>query len=147
MANDGLTNARPVAGTVGLLVGTAGEETVVFDRDFKKAFRLNRPAAIVWNHCDGNTSIEDLAGIVQRELRLSESTEPLVEIALRQLEALKLLEGAPGITRRRMGRKMAAAAALIPVVAAITVPTPAKAASGSSPAPPPPPPPPPKGLP
>lgn len=140
MTNDGLTNDRPLARTVGLLVETVGEETVVFDRNSKKAFRLNRSAAIVWSRCDGKTSIEDLAGIVQRELGLSESAEPLVEIALQQLDSLDLLEGPPVITRRRMGRKIAAAAALIPVVAAITVPTPAKAQSGGGKGAPPPPP-------
>jgi hypothetical protein len=131
MTNDRLTNVAPRARTAGLLVEKVGEETVVFDRSSKKALRLNRSAALVWGRCDGNTSIEDLAGIVQRELNLNESAEPLVEMALQQLGSMKLLEGHSGITRRRMGSALAAAAALIPVVVAITVPTPAMAASGS----------------
>jgi len=120
---------------------TVGDETVVFDRTSQKAYRLNRPATIMWRHCDGKTSVEDLAGILKRELSLNEPAQPLAEMALQKLESMGLLEGPSGVTRREMNLKIAAAAAMIPIVAAITVPTPAKASSGgqsqSPPSPPP----------
>ncbi len=122
----------PIARKNGLLSETVGEETIVFDRDAQKAYRLNHSAAIVWHHCDGSNTIEALARIVQSELGLSAPGEPLVEIALQKLDSLKLLEGTPVETRRAVGRKIALAAALIPAIAAMAIPTPAKAGSGSS---------------
>jgi hypothetical protein len=132
---------KPVARQQGLLCEVIGDETVVFDRKSQKAYRLNPSATIVWRHCDGKTSVEELARILQRELKLTEPAEPLVEMALQKIESLGLLEGPSGVTRRQMGRKIAVAAALIPAVAAITVPTPARASSGGGSPPPPPPPP------
>lgn len=119
----------PLARKQGLLRETVGEETVVFDRSSQKAYRLNRPAAIVWRHADGKTSVNELAGILERELELTQPAQQLVELALQKVESLGLLEGPSGVTRRRAGRKIAMAAALIPVVATLTVPRPARAAS------------------
>jgi len=138
-----MKESTPLARKNGLLLETVGEETVVFDRTSQKAYRLNRPSTIVWRHCDGKTSVAGLAGTLERELQLTEPAEPLVEIALQKLESMGLLEGPSGVTCREMSRKIAAAAALIPIVAAITVPTPAKASSGGSSSPPSPPSPPP----
>jgi hypothetical protein len=120
----------PLARKQGLLRETVGEETVVFDRSSQKAYRLNRPAAIVWRHADGKTSISELADILERELELTQPAEQLVEIALQKVESLGLLEGPSGISRRNAGRKIAIAAALIPVVATLAVPPPARAGSG-----------------
>jgi len=125
-----MTN-RPAARKNGLLSETVGEETVVFDRSSQRAYRLNRSAAMVWRHCDGKNSVQDLAEIVQRELQMREPATRVVEIALQKLASLKLLEGPSVVTRRAVGRKIALAAALIPAIAAITVPTPAKAQSGT----------------
>jgi hypothetical protein len=123
-----MTNC-PAARKIGLLSETVGEETVVFDRSSQRAYRLNRSAAIVWRHCDGKNSVEDLAAIVRRELQMNEPAERVVEIALQKLASMKLLDGPPVVTRRAVGRKIALAAALIPAIAAIAVPTPAKASS------------------
>jgi hypothetical protein len=123
----------PLARTRGLLCEAVGEEAVIFDRDSKKAFRLNRTATIVWRHCDGKTSVEDLAGILQRELQLTEAAEPLVEMALQQVESMGLLEAPSGVTRRQAGKAIAAAAGLVPFVTAIALPTPARAASVEGP--------------
>jgi hypothetical protein len=125
---------EPLARSRGLLLETVGEETVVFDRDSKKAYRLNRSAAIVWRHCDGKTSEQGLAGILATELKLTEPAQPIVTMALQRLEALGLMESTapidnPSVTRRHVGRKVAVAAALIPLVAVIALPTPAKASS------------------
>jgi hypothetical protein len=119
----------PLARKQGLLRETVGEETVVFDRSSQKAYRLNRPAAIVWRNADGRTSVDELARILQRELELTQPAQQVVEIALQKVESLGLLEGPSGVTRRSAGRKIAIAAALIPVVATLAVPRPARAAS------------------
>ncbi len=119
----------PLARTRGLLCETIDGETVVLDRHSQKACRLNRPAAIVWRHCDGKTAIGDLTAIVQSELGLAESADAVVELALQKLEALGLLETGAEITRRGAARKLALAAAAIPLVTAIAVPTPARAQS------------------
>jgi hypothetical protein len=119
----------PLARKQGLLRETVGEETVVFDRNSQKAYRLNRPATIVWRHADGKTSINELAGILERELELTQPAQELVEIALQKVESMGLLEGPLGITRRRVGRKIAVAAGIVPIVTTLTVPGPARAAS------------------
>jgi Coenzyme PQQ synthesis protein D (PqqD) len=130
-----MTPQNPVARKQALLCEVVGEETVVFDRNSKKAYRLNRSASMVWRNCDGNTSIDAIAGILKSELQIGQSAEDLVVVALQRLEALGLLAEPSGVTRRDAGRKLAVAAGLIPLVAALSVPTPAKASSSAPPAP------------
>jgi hypothetical protein len=117
-----------------LLCESIAGEIVVWDKQCNRAHRLNRSAGIVWQHVDGKNTAADLAAIVDRELGAGESAATLVEEALDRFAELGLLETEQSQinSRRALIRRVAVAAALIPLVASIVVPTPAKAQSGPS---------------
>ena len=49
----------PLARRERLLVEELPDEVLVYDLDREKAHCLNRTAALIWNHCDGRTTVED----------------------------------------------------------------------------------------
>jgi len=95
-----------------LTVRQLADETLVFDHLTSKAHCLNLTAGLVWKHCDGKTTVRQLAGLLQRELGVPAS-EALVHLALEQLARRRLLEPLPAESaevrqsRRRMLRKVA----------------------------------------
>lgn len=125
---------KPMARTLNILAEPVGEEVVVYDRDAKKAHRLNCTAALVWRKCDGSRTVEDLAKIVSETLR-SPNDEDFIFLTLEMLGKQTLLEGYSAenhVSRRDIIRKLRSlgiATALIPVVATIAAPPPAAAAS------------------
>jgi len=120
----------------GLVIDDLPDEVLVYDLDRHKAHCLNRTAAIVWRHCDGNTSPVEIALRLQRELD-TPINEKLVWLALRQLDRLHLLEKSTpipprfeGMSRREMIRNLGIAAAVtVPVVTSIVAPTAVQAAT------------------
>jgi hypothetical protein len=70
----------PKARTDKLSVRQLVEETVIYDLESHKAHSLNAAAAFVWRHCDGLTSIAELARLLHAELKLPDSEE-LVRLA------------------------------------------------------------------
>ncbi len=120
----------------GLFVQDVGDELVIYDRNTRKAHRLNPTAALVWRACDGETRLADIVEAVQRKLGPA-ADENLVRIAMGRLAAVHLLEkdlgpsvGEVAESRRAFLRKGAAAGAislLMPVV--VTLPRPSLAAA------------------
>ena len=111
-------------------------ETLLYDERTHKAWCLNRSSACVWRQCNGQNTVEQIAALVATELG-SPVTEDLVLLTLDELREKGLLEAdtaevlPQGISRREMMGKIGlTAAALLPVVAALTAP-PAMAQSGS----------------
>ena len=121
-----------------LITEEVGDELVVYDQRRKLAHSLNRTAALVWRHCDGQTSIAALAALLRSELD-PVADEDLVLVAIDRLEAIHLLEGASGRTgeqarasRRQVVRKVGrigVVSLLLPVITTLVAPTPAQAAS------------------
>lgn len=121
-----------------LVVQELGDETVIYDEQRNHIHRLNQTAALVWRHCDGQRTANDLAVAVQAELG-SPVTEEMVWLALDRLEKEHLLQDplvrpvrTVQITRRQMLRKAAlvgGATLLLPVVQSMVAPTPAMALS------------------
>src|SRR5262249_15389492 len=98
---------------------------------------LNATAAFVWRHCDGKTSIPELARLLAAELGAPED-EALALLALKRLATAKLLEdnrmpeGSEKVTRRSVARRLALAGGmtvLLPVILSIVAPTAAEAAT------------------
>src|SRR5688572_13336501 len=81
----------PTARKDGLLVQEIGEEVVVYDRERHVIHSLNQTAVLVWRHCDGQTSISDLAALLHRETQLP-ADEELVWLALARLSKARLLQ-------------------------------------------------------
>jgi hypothetical protein len=116
----------PVARRDKLTVRELPDETLIYDRERSKAHCLNRTAAFIWRHCDGQTSLRGLAALVEKELGIGQG-EAVVRLALEQLSTRALLEepvtplsAAQRLSRRDALRKVAVAAAVIPVVMTLT---------------------------
>ena len=105
------------------------EETIVYDLERDKAHSLNPTSAFIWRHCDGKTSVVEMARLVHAELGLPDSPE-LVQLALDQMARRHLLtEAMPapasrrefaGCSRRDMLKKLAVAAVALPIIMTIT---------------------------
>ena len=124
----------PRARTNRLVTRDLGDELLVYDLERHKAYCLNRVAMQVFRHCDGETTIPDMALRVGSALGLPVD-EQAVRLGLVRLEKAHLLDDSAGLTlhisRREMLRTLGrAAAVVVPIVAAISVPTSAQAASG-----------------
>jgi hypothetical protein len=74
-----------------LLIEDVANELVVYDLERHRAHLLNRTAALVWRHCDGQKSVAELASLLQTELN-PVADEDLVWLALDQLGAAQLLQ-------------------------------------------------------
>lgn len=132
---------RPLARTDNLIVRALPDETLVYDLDNNKAHCLNATAALVWQHCDGRTSVYDLAARLTSDAQPTQAHEQMVWLALKQLAKDRLL-AAPitppatmsGLNRRQMIRTLGLTAAIaLPLVTTIIAPTPAQAANSCLP--------------
>ena len=121
-----------------LVVEELPDETLVYDLERDKAHCLNPTAALVWSHCDGNTSVADMAALLERELELP-ADQSLVWMALDRLGKARLLDEPvtlPGesarYSRREMMRtlgRVAGLTLLLPAVSSIVAPLAAMQAS------------------
>ena len=119
-----------------LLVRELAEEVLVYDEETHRAHCLNRTAALVWKHCDGKTTVSDIAERVGEQLSSRVSSD-LVWLALDRLAEFDLLASgaarpAPSnlISRRKMIRRLGLAAAIsLPLITSIVSPTAAQAQS------------------
>jgi hypothetical protein len=137
-----MTPSLPLARTAGLLVEEVEDELLVYDQDHDSAHRLNRTAAIVWRHCDGEHDIPALVAVLSEELGGDLADEDLVRIALDNLADRGLVEGVPQrapeetrVSRRRFIRRVGTvgvAALALPVVTSLVAPSPASAQSPCS---------------
>lgn len=126
----------PLARQEGLIVENLPSEVLVYDCARDKAHCLNQTAALVWNYCDGKTTVSAMVRHLKRDLDTNKVDEKLVWYALDQLSKDHLLEESfvspamlGGLTRRQMVRTLGIAAVIaVPLVTSIVVPT-AKAAT------------------
>ncbi|HKA23138.1 MAG TPA: PqqD family protein [Blastocatellia bacterium] len=118
-----------------LIVKELTDEVLVYDLSDNKAHCLNQTAAFVWKHCDGETTVPEIAAMMEEEWKKPVGEET-VWLALKQLSRAKLLEEPVTATgesmrasRRAVLRKLGAAAALTPMVISLVAPT---ASAGAS---------------
>ncbi len=118
-----------------LIVKDLPDETLVYDLENDKAHCLNQTAARIWQYCDGNRSIAEIA-----ELMSTPGNTPVAEgvvlLALDQLQKFALLDNeAPrtfqlaGMNRRELVRRIGIGALALPIILSIAAPTPAQTAS------------------
>jgi hypothetical protein len=115
-----------------LVVRHLPEETLVYDLRRHKAHCLNQAAALVWRHCDGQTSAAEMALRLHHELGMP-AEERVVWLALDRLRRAGLLTsplpaGRPRCSRRELAQ-LGIAALAAPLVLTIIAPTAAMAAS------------------
>ncbi|HZU61258.1 MAG TPA: PqqD family protein [Solirubrobacteraceae bacterium] len=130
---------HPVARTEGVFTETLDDELLLYDEERDIACRLNRSAALVWRHADGQRSVPELVQVLRAEIG-DVADEDLVLVTLDRLDEEGLLEAGyerrePSLSRlsrrRFIGRvgAVSTAALALPVVQSIVAPTPAAAAS------------------
>ncbi len=126
---------KPHGRKEGLIVEDLSDETLVYDREQHKAHCLNQTAAFVWRRCDGQTSVSELARLVEDELGIP-TTDDVVWLALDRLDRAHLLQkrGQQGTETRRYSRRelvkrLAHVGIAVPMVASIVSPLAAQAAS------------------
>lgn len=130
---------KPRARRDGLVVQKLPDETLVYDLQRDRAHCLNRTAALIWQHCDGRTTVADLAKALEEQTGLP-ADEAVVWMALERLGKAHLLQermtppgGTGRHTRREVLRRLgltAGLAILLPVVQSIVAPEAVQAASG-----------------
>jgi Coenzyme PQQ synthesis protein D (PqqD) len=125
----GKREITPEARMSDLVTQELQDELLVYDQNRHKAHCLNSTAALIWKHCDGQTSVSEMAGKLQHETQVTVDEE-VVWLGLKQLADCHLLQGRltpPGgktaIPRREAVRRIGLASALaIPVIMSITAP-------------------------
>lgn len=114
-----------------LVIRELDDETLIYDMDRDEAHCLNHTAALVWAHCDGETTVKQAARSLQTELGTAVDTD-LVWLAVKQLQRFHLVESATkarSVSRRDLVLKYAPAALALPVIISISAPTPAQTGS------------------
>lgn len=121
-----------------LFVEELPDETLIYDLERHKARCLNRTAALVWRHCDGRTSVAEVAALLE-EQSATPTDEAVVWMALDRLSRAHLLSEPVTLpadraqyTRRQMLRQLrrvAGISLLLPVIESIAAPL--AAAQGS----------------
>ena len=125
----------PRARKEGLVIEGLPDEVLVYDLKRDKAHCLNPMAALVWRHCDGETSVAEMVRLLQAELK-TPVDEELVWFALDQLEKSFLLQERQTrrlrgrLSRRELVRRLGLTAGVtLPLITSILAPTVVEAAS------------------
>ncbi len=121
-----------------LVVEELPDETLVYDLKRHKARCLNRTAALVWQRCDGRTSVAEVAALLEEQLAIP-TDEAVVWMALDRLGRAHLLSEPVTLpadrarySRRevlRTLRRVAGISLLLPVIESIVAPRAAAQAS------------------
>jgi hypothetical protein len=118
----------PQAREAELLVHDLTDETLVYDLTRHQAHSLNRTATLVWRHCDGRTTVAEMAALLQREVG-APADEDVVWAVLRRLGRAHLLEQAitpaadgARCSRRELMRKVGLVGGLMLVTSAVAPP-------------------------
>src|SRR6266480_6773035 len=109
-----------------------GDGLHLFDHQQQQAYALNTTSALVWQHCDGQTTPEQLMELLRQNFNVSRAqAEQLTWLTLDELGKANLLEAevthprplSSKLTRRQMLTTFATAGvalAVVPIVALVT---------------------------
>jgi hypothetical protein len=126
---------KPIARKEGLVIQEMPDEILVFDTETNKAHCLNSTAAFVWQACNGDNSVSDIARLFGNHAK-SPVQEDLIWLAIDQLNdnnllAKELKANFNGQSRREVIKRIGLAAVVgLPIVASIITPI---AAQGGTP--------------
>ncbi|HYE74274.1 MAG TPA: PqqD family protein [Blastocatellia bacterium] len=127
----------PTARQDELIVKDLPHETIVYDLRSHKAHCLNQSAALIWKHCNGERTVDDLANLLGHEIQRTVS-EDEVWLALDQLSKRQLLTAPLSntqtqalVSRRELVKRLGQAAGVgLPVITSMLAPTPTQAQTG-----------------
>ncbi|MBS1807360.1 MAG: PqqD family protein [Acidobacteria bacterium] len=120
----------PQARVNDLVTQELSDEVLIYDLKNHKAHCLNLIAATVWQHCDGETSIPEIASRSSQSLNQKLGTTTVWQ-AIEELSKASLLEEPmrrppeiPRLGRREAIRKLGGGSAIaVPIVMSIVAPT------------------------
>jgi hypothetical protein len=127
MENAALNSQAALARHEELVVQELPDELMVYDLKRHKAHCLNKTAAFIWHHCDGQTTVTELTGLLRQETGASVD-EDVVWYTLDKLGKADLLEGKlnspvkDSLSRRRMIRRLGTII-VVPAVISLVAPT------------------------
>jgi len=130
----------PSAREEDLIVKRLADEVLVYDLRSDKAHCLNHTAAFIWDRCDGETDVSEIARLLSEHIKVPVD-EHFVLVGLGALSRVRLLnlnqkgvKPADRLSRRQLIRRAGAIAALatLPAVASIVAPMAVSAASCST---------------
>lgn len=113
------------------------DELVAFSNN-KEVFNFNSSARLVWQSCDGETLVSEVAEHLEEEFSLFPGEGlPVVWTAIRRFQKLDLVENYDLVpdnkafsSRRRFLKSFASSAAAVPIILVAGMPSPAQAVSG-----------------
>ena len=126
---------NPTARQDDLVVQDVLDEMIIYDRKRDRVHSLNPTAALVWQHCDGRRTPNELVALLQQKYQVPQA-EALLWLTLDRLEKAQLLtekvtnNSRKTITRRQLLKMAGVGIALLPVIKTIVAPTAAQAGSG-----------------
>lgn len=118
----------------GIVVQKLEDELLIYNLQTNRAICLNQTAALVWQSCDGISSVSEIRQKLEKELGTSVNDE-LVLFAVSELNEKGLIENGEkiadsfkGLSRREIVRKVGFASLVaLPIVSSIVAPTAAAA--------------------
>ena len=135
MDNKANDHQLALARNEGVVVQELPDEVLVYDLKRHKAHCLNKTAAFIWQHCDGQTTAAEIATLLQQETGAPVSEE-IIWYALSGLGQANLLDKklkppvSGRVSRRDVLQKLGQGALLaIPVIASLSAPAFGQAAS------------------
>jgi hypothetical protein len=113
-------------------------EVILYDLIIDRAFCLNEISALVWNLCDGSSSVSDITEKLSKQLK-QPVTDDLVWLALDQFKTDNLLSDNQeieikfdGLSRREVIRKIGFTSMIaLPLISSLVAPTAAMAQSAA----------------
>lgn len=127
---------NPLARNKNLVVQQADSELLVYDLNINKAICLNETSALIWQNCDGEKNMLEIAKVVEKKFGELVS-EDFVKFAIDQLKKENLIENKNevvtefnGMSRRDVIKRIGFTSLVaLPLVAALTAPSAVAAAS------------------
>lgn len=127
---------HPKATTEQLVAQKLEDELLIYDLNANQAICLNQTAALVWQNCDGKSSVSKIGQKLEKKLGAPVSEE-LVMFAISELKEKGLLENGEsisnkfeGLSRREIVKKVGFASLVaLPIVSSIVAPAAAEAQS------------------
>jgi len=123
------SNKCPLCRVNNIVVQTIEDELLIYDFTRNKGFCLNKPSALIWQSCDGRTSVNGIALLLQKAFKIP-VCEELVWLALDMFKSENLLFNAREIeiyfndfTRREMIRRIGSASLIaLPLMSGLILP-------------------------
>ena len=120
------------ANTKDLVIQNLKDELLIYNLQTNKASCLNQTAALVWESCDGKSSISEIAEKLNKKFKGGVVHEDLVMFAIMELKGNGLIENGEkelehmefeGLSRREIVRKVGFASLVaLPIVSSIVAP-------------------------